>query len=98
MKKIKNLVDWINDELCGAQQYAEKYVEHKAKGTQWAGKFRAMAEDELKHAEVIHAYTMEEIKMIEQVFKAPAEMQEAWEKSHVHYVDKAAWIKQMLNM
>lgn len=98
MKKIQELVDWIDDELEGAKCYAEKYVYKKAKGSQWAGKFHAMAEDELKHAQTIHQLAVEEIEDLNKVFQAPAEMQEAWDKAHVQYVEKAAWVKKMLDM
>lgn len=98
MKKIQELIDWIDDELDGAKCYAEKYIYYKAKGNQWYSKFHTMAEDELKHADLIHQLAVEEIDEISNVFKAPAEMQKAWDESHVKYVDKAAWIKQMLSM
>lgn len=98
MKKIKELVDWIDDELEGAKCYAEKYVYKKAKGSQWANRFHSMAEDELNHAEVIHQLAMEEIEELNKVFQAPVEMEEAWKKSHKEYVEKAAWVRQMLAM
>jgi len=98
MKKIKELVDWIDDELEGAKCYAEKYVYKKSKGSQWAGTFHQMAEDELKHAEAIHRLAVEEIEQIQTVFQAPASMEEAWNKSHKEYVEKAAWVRQMLAM
>lgn len=98
MKKIKELVDWIDDELEGAKCYAEKYVYKKAKGSQWANQFHTMAEDELKHAEIIHRLAVEEIEQLNTVFKAPEEMQAKWDESHKAYVEKAAWIRQMLAM
>lgn len=98
MKKIKELVDWIDDELEGAKCYAEKYVYHKAKGSRWAGNFHQMADDELRHADMIHQLAIEEIEQLNTVFKAPAEMQDKWDESHKKYVEKAAWVRQMLNM
>lgn len=98
MKKIKMYVDWIDDELEGAKCYAERYVYHKAKGSQWAGRFQQMANDELQHAEVIHQIAVEEIEQLNTVFKAPQEMQDAWDKSHVEYVERAAWVRKMLDM
>lgn len=52
----------------------------------------------MKHADILHTFAMEQIQELGKVFKAPAEMQEEWDKSHVHYVEKAAWIKKMLDM
>lgn len=99
MKYIKKLVDEIDEEICGAKEYAEMYVEQKAKGnSSWASRFKQMSNDELSHAMALHDYATEEIVRLNQVFKAPAEMQEAWDKSHVDYVEKVAWVKQMLSM
>lgn len=99
MKRIQDYVDKIDDEICGAKEYAEKYIEYKVMDDiTWANRFKEMANDELKHATYIHDLAMSEIKEIGKVFKAPQEMQEAWDKSHVEYVDRVAWIKQMLQM
>lgn len=98
MKKIQELVDWIDDELDGAKCYAEKYIYCKAKGSQWASTWHSMAEDELKHADAIHRLAVEEIETVSKVFQAPADMQKAWDESHVKYVEKASWIRKMLDM
>ena len=99
MKYIKKLVDEIDEEICGAKEYAEMYVDHKSRGNgSWASRFKQMSNDELSHAMTLHDYAVEEIGRISSVFKAPAEMQEAWDKSHVAYVEKVAWVKQMLSM
>ena len=97
MKKIKHLVEAMNDEIHGAKEYAEKYVECKAKGDmQTANRYKEMANDELKHAMYEHEWAVKEIDEISKIYTAPVEMQEAWEKSHKEYVEKVAWIKQML--
>lgn len=103
MKRIKEYVDKIDEELCGAKQYAEDYVYYKANanrygGKMWSERFKEMANDELKHADYIHQIATEEINMLGSIYKAPAEMQEAWDKSHREYVDKTAWIRKMLEM
>lgn len=100
MKKIKDLVEHIKDELEDAQTYAECYVENKAMGeTQIASKYKEMANDELKHATYEHDMVIEEIKRVQGAgMEPPAEMLEKWDKEHKKYVDKAAWIKQMLTL
>lgn len=99
MKKIGLLVAEIDEELEGAKNYAERYVALKAEGkSSWANTFKDMAGDELKHASNIHAYAVEEINKLNTVFTPPAEMQEMWDKSHKDYVERAAWVKQMLAM
>ena len=99
MKSIKKLVDAINDEIHGAKEYAENYVESKAKGDmQKAARYKEMANDELKHAEYEHEWVTKEIADISKVYKPPVEMEEAWMKSHKEYVEKAALIRQILSM
>ena len=99
MRKIQKYVKQICEELEGAKNYAECYVEYKAMGdSTWASRFKEMANNELRHAMFIHDLATQEIAQLNTVFTAPAEMQEAWDKSHVEYVEKEAWIKQMLAM
>lgn len=41
---------------------------------------------------------VKEIEELNKVYKAPEGMQEKWDKAHAKYVERAAWIKQMLAM
>ena len=98
MKKIKDMVEHLKDELCDAQTYAENYVDKKVMGdTQSASKFKEMSTDELKHATYIHDMVIEEIKKIQAAgITPPADMEEQWSLEHKKYVEQYAWIKQML--
>lgn len=99
MKKIQEIVDLIDEELEGAHTYAEKYVEYKVENdTTYAGRFKTMANDELNHASMLHELAVREIDKLKTIYEAPASMQEKWDKAHVDYVDKAAWVKQMLTL
>ena len=99
MTKIKKLAEHIEEELYGAKDYAEKYVEYKAKGDmQWANRYKEMANDELKHASYLHDKAVQDIEEISKVFTPTEEMEEKWEKCHKNFVEKTAWIKQMLTL
>lgn len=99
MKLIKKYVHKISDELCGAQEYAEKYVEYTAEGdTNLATKFKEMANDELNHAMIIHDIAVKKVEMLSKVFKAPPEMKQKWDECHSDYVQRMNWVKQLLNM
>lgn len=99
MTKIKKYVEYIDEELCEAKEYAEKYVECKAAGDMpWANRYKEMANDELKHAMYLHERAIQEIEKLNEVFKPTTKMQETWDKSHEKYVEKSAWIKTMLAM
>lgn len=97
MKKIKEYVEAIREEVDGAKDYAEKAVECKVKGNAMkASRYREMAEDELKHAMYLHEWAVAEIEAISKVYTAPVDMMEKWEREHKKYVEDVAWIKQML--
>lgn len=99
MHYIKKMADHILDELEGAKEYAEKFVEHKAKGNMSeATKYKEMANDELRHANYIHEFAVAEIESLRKVYTPSVEMQEKWDKLHKEYVQEAALIRQMLSM
>lgn len=99
MTVIKKLICNVNEELEGAKDYAEKYLECKVKGeTQWAQRYKEMANDELKHAGYLHDKLSHDIEELGKVYTPPVEMSDKWEHSHKEYVEQVAWIKQMLAM
>lgn len=100
MKKIKEYIETIDEELDGAKEYIEKALWYKSKGdaTRYA-KYKEMSTQELGHAMTIHQFAAEDIAELEKVYPdIPEAMQDAWDKSHNEYVEKVAWIKQMQNM
>ena len=97
MRKIKMYVDAIKDEVNGAKEYAEKYVECKAAGhMERANRYKEMANDELKHAMYQHEMAVEEIEKLSKVYTPPVKMQEEWDKTHKEYAEHSAWIKHIL--
>lgn len=99
MTRIKNLIEQIKDELCGAKDYAEEYLTYKAQGNgAWANRYKEMSTDELKHAGYIHDRVVAEIDELKKVYTPPEEMMQKWESAHREYIEKAAWVRQMLAM
>lgn len=99
MTVIKKMVDEISEEICGAKDYAERYVEARSmSNSMWANRYKEMAQDEMKHASYLHDLAVEKIEQIRSVYEPTPEMEEMWDRSHREYVDKAAWIKMMLTM
>ena len=107
MERIKELAEEIMDEIHSAKEYAEEYLTFKAKATAsdgtknygtWSKRYHEMAEDELKHAGYLHDRVVEEIEELQKIYTAPQEMLEKWDADHKKYIEKAAWIKQMLTM
>lgn len=99
MKKIQKMVDQIDDELNGAMEYMECALDFKAHGDgSWYQKFRSMAEQELSHSSILHDRAVEEIDLLSKVYTPPVEMEEKWNAAHKKYVEKAAWVRTMLQM
>lgn len=100
MKKIKDYVEKIDDELCSAKEYIEKALWYKAKGNNDRySKYREMSNQELGHAMNIHQFAVEDIEQLEKVYPdIPQDMLDSWNKSHNEYVEKTAWIRQMQSM
>lgn len=99
MKIIAEYVDHIDDELEGAKDAAERYLYAKSLGdSKTANLYYEIAQDELKHSTYYHEMAVQEIKRIKDVFKPTEAMQDAWDKSHVRYVEIAAWVRKMLEM
>lgn len=100
MTKIKKYVDGIAEELHGAKTYMEKALEYKAMGnSERYNKYKEMSIQELGHAMALHDIAVQDIEQLKAVYpEIPKKMMEAWEKSHVDFVEKAAWIRQMQAM
>ena len=99
MRKIKEYVEMIDEELEGAKVYAEMFVDCKVQGkTEWANKFKEAANDELKHANFVHELAVQVITEYRAKVTPPQDMLEKWDKAHATYIEKAAWIKTMLSM
>lgn len=98
MKKIENLVHRIEEELADAKEYAEQYLECKAEGGLRYEVYKTMASQELQHADNIHQIAVDKINELKKVYTPPVEMEDEWARSHKVFIEKSAWIKQMLAM
>ena len=100
MTKIKKYVEGISEELDDAKKYIEKALEYKSMGNgdRYNG-YKAMSIQELEHANRLHDYAVQDIEQLKSVYpEIPQKMMDAWEKSHVDFVEKTAWIRQMQAM
>ena len=103
MTKIKKYVEQIADELDDAKGYMETALEYKAMGDSLGNarysKYKELSMQELNHAMVLHEFAVQDIERLKTVYPdVPVDMQDAWDRSHIEFVEKAAWIKQMQSM
>jgi ribosome-binding protein aMBF1 (putative translation factor) len=100
MTKIKKYVADIAEELNSSKAYMEIALEYKALGdsTRYA-RYKEMSIQELAHAMTLHDYAVQDIEQLKTVYpEIPQKMLEKWDHSHIDFVEKAAWIKQMQSM
>ena len=100
MTKIKKYVEDIAEELDGAKHYMENALEYKAAGnSDRYTRYKEMSVQELGHAMSLHDFAVQDIEKLKSVYpEIPSDMMDKWQKAHVNYVEKAAWIKQMQAM
>ena len=98
MKRIGTLVNDVNDEICGAKDYAERYLQAKVDGDgSWANRYKEMANQELQHAMWLHELSVQEINKLKEVYTAPAYMQKKWDETHAKYMETVEFVKDMLS-
>jgi len=100
MTKIKKYVEDMAEELDGAKHYMETALEYKAAGnSDRYTRYKEMSVQELGHALSLHDFAVQDIEKLKSVYpEIPSDMMDKWQKAHVNYVEKAAWIKQMQAM
>lgn len=97
MKIIDEKIEHIHEEIEGAKEYSEKYIKCKSKGNiEKANKYKEMAHDEIRHANMLKDWAVADIEDIKTVYTIPVEDMEKWEHHHKKFDEHIAIIKQML--
>ena len=97
MRIIAKIVDMIDDELEGAEEYADLAYEQKPHNPRLADKLIELAEVEMGHVKILHG---EATKLIEEVRQKdgepPASMMAVYEYEHGKQIKRAAMIRQLI--
>lgn len=97
MKIIAKMVDFIDDELEGAEDYAKMAIEVKADHPKLAAKLNELANVEMGHMRQLHT---EIVRLIEeyraQEGEPPKEMLAIYNYEHQKQINRAAIIKQLI--
>lgn len=98
MKMISRLVKTIKSELHDAEKYTNLYYEIKSTGGNdlVANQIKTIAEDELRHAEIIHEKAEMDIEKLKAIYSPSDEMLKMWNDEHKEYIAKFDSIKKML--
>ena len=97
MKIIAKIVDFIDDELEGAENYAECAMECKTEHPKLAAKLNELASEEMNHMRILHG---EVTRLIEDYRvkngEPPKEMLAIYNYEHKKQISRAAIIKQLI--
>lgn len=99
MKKIEMLVDMIDEELSGAENYIRKALDYKEKDKELAETFYRLSGDEMTHVDTLHKQVAEIIMDYKRKNgEPPAVMEALYEYLHKRHMAKAEKITNMQNM
>lgn len=104
MKKLAKYIDYIKEELDGAEDYAKLALKAKEEGNTMLYDIAIkIAPVELEHSLLWHNLAVEEIRKEKEELKyknieIPPYMEYGWEKQHDYFVDKYTKIKYLIDM
>ncbi len=99
MQIIKKLVEMIEDELEGAEEYAKEANHYKTENAGLSNTFYEIAQQEMKHVSMLHDQVAAIIKRHrEDHGEPPAAMMAVWEWEHEKHIEEAAEVRRLLEM
>ena len=99
MKVIQKITDMINDEIEGAKEYAKCSVKYKEENPSLAKVFYDIAEQELRHVDMLHGEVVKIIKEHrEKVGQPPSDMMAIYNYLHEKQIKKAGEVKALQNL
>ena len=97
MKIIDDMIGRIDEEIDGAREYAEMYIQSKSKGEHTrASKYKDMAGDELRHASYLCEFATTDVDYIKKVYSLTVDDDIKWERAHKRFHERMAMVRQML--
>ena len=98
MKIIAKIIDMIQDELDGAEEYALCAIKWKTEYPKLAGRLNELAGVEMQHSRVLHDEVTRLIESYRQEHgEPPADMLAIYNYEHEKAIKKAAQIKSMID-
>ncbi len=99
MRMIDKMIENLHEELDGATDYAEKFIENQARGNMSrAAKYKEMAMDELKHSNFLREMDTADVDELKKVYKLTEEEAATWEHGMKRLAERSAMVRQMLKM
>lgn len=103
MREIKELIEFIDDEIHGADTYVKYAVKMKGVDDLAYQTALRLATQEMEHVDAWHTVAVKAIEAKRAEMKAkgqevPAYMQTMWDDEHKEYVDKVSKLKYKLEI
>lgn len=99
MRLVDNMLEALEEEVEGAKEYAEKYIENHARGNMTrANRYKEMVADELKHANFLREMDIADIDELKKVYVMTEDEEMSWQHGLKHISEQIAMIKHMLSM
>lgn len=99
MKLLDKMLEHLEEEIDGAREYAEKYIECKARGNvSRANRYKEMASDELKHATFLKEMDAADLSELERTYHMTEEEQSTWDHWQKRLTDQMALVMHILSM
>lgn len=99
MKKIRELVEAISEELNDAEKYATKAIAYKEEDSQLGDMYINLARQELDHASAEHRQAVRLIENYRNSGKTvPEAMQAVWDWQHEQAIEKESSVRIMIDM
>ena len=97
MKIIEKVISMIDDELDGAEEYAECALKVKSEYPSLAKRFNELSQVEMQHFRILHAEVEKLIQEYrDQHGEPPASMLAVYKYEHEKAIKKAAEVKAMI--
>lgn len=99
MKIIQEISEMIDDELQGAEEYAEWALKLREENPGLANAFYDIANQEMNHVNILHEQVVRIIKMHrEKNGEPPAAMMAVYDYLHKKQIEEAAEVRRLLEM
>lgn len=97
MKQIKKLSEMIEEELEGAEEYAKMALMHKSDNPNLAKTFYDIANEEMRHVDMLHGEVVRMIETHKREHGAPpAAMQAVYDYLHERQIEEAKEVRMYL--
>lgn len=95
METFKTLLDQVDDEICGAKEYAELALSLKDESPQLSSMYNDLSKQEYSHIQILHSHLL---KVYESFGEQTDIVQSLFDWQNKKLIDGAAHVKTLIDM